>query len=139
MWTSWRRMLIAGLAAGVVLVGLANVSQAQVMRVSSNRMAQFQPFINPNFQVAPGLTISQQAFNIRTLGRAYQTVPPWVYGYNPYPPIYTNYGPIYRSPVYYSPPMYTPYSAPIYTPYYSAPIAPVYNPYGYNLYNPYFP
>jgi hypothetical protein len=42
------------------------------------------PNINPNFQIAPGLSVSQAAFNIRVLGRALQSVPPFALGYNPY-------------------------------------------------------
>ena len=42
------------------------------------------PIINPNFQIAPGLSVSQAAFNTRVLGRALQSVPPYALGYNPY-------------------------------------------------------
>lgn len=48
--------------------------------------------INPNFLLAPGLTISQYAGNIATLGQAYSQIPPYMMGYNPYPQA-VNYGP----------------------------------------------
>src|SRR5262245_35149762 len=37
--------------------------------------------------------IRQFAFNTALLGRAYQQVPAWVYGYNPYPQA-INFGPV---------------------------------------------
>jgi hypothetical protein len=40
---------------------------------------------SPYFQVRPGLTLQQLAFNVSTLGQALQNVPPYVYGINPYP------------------------------------------------------
>jgi hypothetical protein len=49
--------------------------------------------VNPRFQFYPGYPINQLAFNTRQLGRAAQNVPPWLYGYNPYPPV--NYAPSY--------------------------------------------
>jgi hypothetical protein len=51
--------------------------------------------INPRFQYTPGYPINQLAFNTALAGRAYQNVPPWLYGYNPYPPV--NYGQSYPS------------------------------------------
>jgi hypothetical protein len=44
-----------------------------------------QVFVNPFFQVRPGLTLAQAAYNISVLGQALQNVPPYVYGTNPYP------------------------------------------------------
>jgi plastocyanin len=40
--------------------------------------------INPNFQIAPGLTLPQAAFNISVIGQALRQVPPYAFGYNPY-------------------------------------------------------
>jgi hypothetical protein len=37
----------------------------------------------PYFQVAPGLTLQQAAFNIRTMGAAYAAFPPWAAGFSP--------------------------------------------------------
>jgi hypothetical protein len=51
------------------------------------------PNINPNFQITPGLSVSQAAFNIRVLGRALRSVPPYALGYNPYAsPMMSSYG-----------------------------------------------
>jgi hypothetical protein len=41
-------------------------------------------WVNPAFQVAPGLTVGQAAFNTRVLGRALSSVPPYALGFNPY-------------------------------------------------------
>jgi hypothetical protein len=41
---------------------------------------------NPFFQVRPGLTLQQYAFNLETIGRAASTIPPYALGYNPYVP-----------------------------------------------------
>jgi hypothetical protein len=50
--------------------------------------------INPNFQVAPGLTGRQLAYNMGVLGNAAAQIPPWMAGYNPYPPAIVNSGPL---------------------------------------------
>jgi hypothetical protein len=42
------------------------------------------PGVNPFFQVSPGLTIGQAAFNLSTLGNALSRFPPWAFGANPY-------------------------------------------------------
>jgi hypothetical protein len=47
--------------------------------------AHAQVFVSPFFQVRPGLTLAQAAYNISVLGQALQNVPPYVYGINPYP------------------------------------------------------
>jgi hypothetical protein len=51
----------------------------------SDARAQAQVFVNPFFQVRPGLSLAQAAYNISALGQALQNVPPYVYGVNPYP------------------------------------------------------
>jgi hypothetical protein len=48
-------------------------------------------FINPRFQNTPGYPINQLAYNTALFGRAISNIPPWVAGYNPYPPV--NFGP----------------------------------------------
>ncbi len=42
--------------------------------------------VNPNFQIAPGLSLPQAAFNTAVLGNALSAVPPYALGFNPYPP-----------------------------------------------------
>jgi hypothetical protein len=50
-------------------------------------------------------SLRQWAFNTAVIGRTYARLPPWLFGYNPYPP--QNYGPVYQ-PVgpAYPPPVY---------------------------------
>jgi len=108
MLKSLRYFVIVGVLALAVLALTSNTSQAQV-RVLTNS----QSLVNPYYRVAPGLSLNQAAFNIRVMGRAYSNVPPWLYGYNPYP------NPIVVAPPYV-PPVY-----PYYNPYlYSFPVNP---------------
>lgn len=72
--------------------------------------------VNPNYYLPNGMTVSQYAYNVRTLGNAYASIPPWLYGYNPYPQV-VNYGPSYSVPTI---PYYSPYSI-------------GYNPYAYGI------
>jgi hypothetical protein len=69
--------LLAALAA------LATAGSVQAALPLSQRIAPFQP-INPNFQIAPGLTARQYAYNTAIIGQALAQVPPYAYGYNPY-------------------------------------------------------
>jgi hypothetical protein len=131
MRSMWRGTVLA--VAAVVVVGvMAVAAQAappnyHYNRVAYNRgpvvMPNFSSLPNPNFYVAPGLRINQAAYNIRVLGNAYASVPPYVYGYNPYPQV-ANYGPVY------------PYNTFNYAPTY--PIVRPYPVYPYNLYGPGF-
>ena len=123
--------------AGWLLVGPGTPSaHAQRRPMTVNQQSAYNLYrstVNPRWYVAPGLTLNQYAYNMSVLGRAYSNVPPYMLGYNPYPSV-INYGPVYRTPTYYTP-YYYPYS--IYTPY------SLYNPYA--LYgtglttNPYLP
>lgn len=49
--------------------------------------------VNPNYPIAPGLTLNQFTYNQAMMGRAYSFYPPWVFGYNPYAQ-FINYGPV---------------------------------------------
>jgi len=81
-----------------------------------------QSLINPNYLIAPGLTVRQYAYNISVLGQAYARVPPYALGYNPYLRVYNPYQYSYNPYLY----TYNPYAA--------------YSPYGlYGLYGPYGP
>lgn len=116
---SLRGFVMVAAAALVVGAVATSASQAQV-RVLPNS----QSLVNPYWRVAPGLPLNQAAYNIRVLGNAYSQVPPWMYGYNPYP------SPIIVTPAY-----------PVYPTYYGG------NPYGYYgypnygvpLYGSYYP
>jgi hypothetical protein len=90
------------------------------------------PLVNPNYQIAPGLSVNQYAYNLSVIGRAYSRVPPYALGYNPYMSNYVGYSPYlgytpayssYTVPSFY----YNPYTLGVYSPLtYSA----YYNPYG---------
>jgi hypothetical protein len=61
------------------LGGVALLSAAVLLVAVPESKAQ-----NPFFQVAPGLTLQQYATNVATIGRAFQQVPPYALGFNPY-------------------------------------------------------
>jgi hypothetical protein len=127
MLQSFRRFTLLGLAALVVTAALAaSPAQAQ-FRPVRNSVYNYN-LANPNYFVAPGLTLNQAAYNIRVLGSAYQSVPPYALGYNPYVRS-AYYGPGYSSYPSYSMPYSYGYSS--YNPYWT----PYYNP--YNYYYPY--
>jgi hypothetical protein len=75
--------------------------------------------VNPNYWVAPGLTINQYAYNQAVLGQALSNVPPYALGYNPYP-AYANFGPVYNVAPLYNPLM-NPYAGVLGVPYYGNP------------------
>src|SRR5262249_7876386 len=50
---------------------------------------------NPRFQYVPGYPINQMAYQTALFGRAIRQVPPWVYGYNPYPSPIINNGQVF--------------------------------------------
>src|SRR4051794_28023465 len=76
--------------AGAALLAAAPGS-AQAQRYIRYPAVTTNPYVNPNYQIAPGLSISQYAYNTALMGRAYSYVPPYALGYNPYPPL-INYG-----------------------------------------------
>jgi hypothetical protein len=96
---------------------------------------------NPYFQVRPGLTLQQAAFNVAVMGQALQNVPPYALGYNPYrgggglagaATLANNSNPYLNAyaAAYSSPYMGANYAASMYgNPYY-----PYYDPYGSALY-----
>src|SRR5262245_47751953 len=114
MSKSLRRFGIVA-AAALLLVGATSTASYAQVRVLTNS----QSIVNPYYRIAPGLPLNQAAYNISVMGRAYSRVPPWVFGYNPYPapiittpvvtPVYPYYG-MYPASVY-------PYPYPAYSPY----------------------
>ncbi|HJT76157.1 MAG TPA: hypothetical protein VJ739_03055 [Gemmataceae bacterium] len=111
MFTSLRRFALLSAAALLVVGTLTATSHAQARVLwNSNRL------INPNYQIYPGLSYRQYAYNMALLGRAYSQIPPYALGYNPYGTYYVN-----------------PYASYGYNPYASY----GYNPYAYYGYNPY--
>jgi hypothetical protein len=106
----------AGIAASWAVVGLAPPAWGQVSFGQRPIYGQMPFPLNPNPQIAPGVSLQQYAFNVQVLGRAYGNIPPYLLGYNPYLQ-YGYYGPPYGSTVVQ--PVYLP-SAPSYgagTPY----------------------
>jgi hypothetical protein len=84
--------------AVVVLAGAALLGTGPAARAQFNfRRVGFVPPnapINPHYYLNPYMTLNQYAFNTATLGQAYASVPPYLYGYNPYPsPIFSG-GPV---------------------------------------------
>jgi hypothetical protein len=116
-------MLFCGRGAGVVTVGalLVTASLGAAVEAHPPQAAKVYPstagFVNPNYMVAPGLTLNQYAYNLSVLGRVYSQIPPYALGYNPYPPS-INYTAGYSGLV----PAYSYYMP--------------YSRYGYGLYSP---
>src|SRR5262249_46450321 len=99
MATTFKVLRLSGLLGVALLVG-APAAQAQPGRFPVNLGgAQVLPnsaaLINPAFQIRPGLTLNQAAYNTMVMGRALNSIPPWVAGYNPYPSPIINQSPIY--------------------------------------------
>ena len=147
MWTRPRRFAVVAVIALVAVLGSELVSaKAQTgRRLNPTGPTVFYPTrpVNPNWLVAPGVTLRQWAYNTSVLGNAYSTVPPYMFGYNPYPSPVVTYGPSYPAlNPYWNP--YTAYTgynpylvyATLYNPYlYAASLNNPYNPYGLYGYN----
>jgi len=86
--------------------GRVPMTVSQQSALNLNRAA-----VNPNFYIAPGLTLRQHAYNVSVLGRAYSHIPPYMLGYNPYP-VVVNYGPVYPVVPGYYPYVYQPVVTP---------------------------
>jgi len=72
--------------------------------------------VNPNGFTGAFPTGQQQLYNARVVGRSIAAIPPYAYGYNPYPSPIVNTGPVYPSTPYYPASPYatlstTPYAA----------------------------
>ena len=59
--------------------------------------------INPNYNIAPGLSLRQAAYNTAVMGRAVSNIPPYALGYNPYTSPVISSGPVVNSGGYPSP------------------------------------
>jgi hypothetical protein len=100
-------MSIFGKHMGALVLGVAGLlsATAQPLRAQTRQIltAQQQFPINPYWQVRPGLSQSQYLYNFTARAQALQQMPPWAYGYNPYPPtIYQqNSSPTYGYPYSY--------------------------------------
>jgi hypothetical protein len=92
MWTFARRIGVVGLAVAAWLAFEAPAAQAQVRIIPS--FQQRNPY-NPSLvYVAPGLTQAQYLAQVRAYARTAAQIPPWLYGYNPYPSPIISTGPV---------------------------------------------
>ena len=126
-----KKLTGAALLAGLVALGPA-VSQAHAQFFRQRTLGVYSSGVNPNapfynplmptYRAGPGTSMQQAMFNQFAPLRAASRLPPWIYGYNPYP-----------SPIYYSPtpyvPMYNPYNT--YVPYANPYVSGYFNPYAY--------
>jgi hypothetical protein len=106
MFNNIRRIVLVAVA--VLLVGAVCVQPAaayppsmapRIARSTGGLGFPYSAGVNPYYQIWPGMTINQYAYNTALLGRAYSNVPPYALGYNPYPsPVY-----MYGAYPYYSP------------------------------------
>jgi len=86
---------------------------------------------SPFFQVRPGLSLQQAAFNVAVMGQALQNVPPYAFGVNPYPRTLVNPGATMTS--YAANPYISPYASLYGNPYTGGDYASQYGyPYGYS-------
>lgn len=80
-----RSRTVAMLLVSGFLLGNAAPPAAAQFNLRTIPSAQQQFPVNPYFLVAPGMTQAQYLNNVRAYARTAQQIPPWVYGYNPYP------------------------------------------------------
>jgi hypothetical protein len=111
-----RRFAAAALAGSAVLVvaapdvfaqrrvvpGTGNPLAQPITPITRTAMPAVLPFsningapINPNFRIAPNLTLAQAAFNTALSGAAISMVPAWAFGYNPYVSPVLSTGPVF--------------------------------------------
>src|SRR5262245_53483612 len=82
---------------GLIVLVLGAPAQGQIRRapgLGGPVIPSFNPYaINPNpFIPGTNQTYRQFAYNTAVLGAAAASIPPWLYGYNPYPQA-VNFGP----------------------------------------------
>lgn len=74
-------------------LGLASFAQAQFIIRNNPGFQPINPY-NPSWRNNPGLSFSQYQAVIRAQARTAATIPPWLYGYNPYPSPIISTGPV---------------------------------------------
>jgi hypothetical protein len=94
-----RRAGTALLAASMVLGLTVSTSRAQVRLPPIATPS----VVNPAFTTAPGIQIYSNLYNTALLGRAIRSIPPYAFGYNPYPTPIINSAPILNNMPYLSP------------------------------------
>jgi hypothetical protein len=103
---------LVGAAATWAVLALAPLAWGQASFGQRPIYGQMPFPINPNPQIAPGVSLQQYSFNVRVLGNAYRNIPPYLLGYNPYVR-YAVYGSPYGAGVF-QPAVYNP-SPPVYS------------------------
>jgi hypothetical protein len=106
----WLRRFGTGALAGLAALALLSDSaSAQFIRPGGRMPSlvglQSQLLFNrpnTNFYFADGTSLKQLAYNTAVLGTAASFIPPYLLGYNPYPPM-VNYGPSYPTAGPYNP------------------------------------
>jgi hypothetical protein len=99
MLASAKRFGLAAALAGVAALGALTPAHAQPPLYLGRGPVPVAPQpINPNFQIAPGLMVRQAAYNNAVLGRSLAQVPPYAFGYNPYPQV-ASFGPSFPTVV----------------------------------------
>jgi hypothetical protein len=104
MYTLTKRLGVAAVAIGAVC-SLASTASAQVKLAPSPQ--RIFP-VNPNPYIAPGVRLSQYAYNVSVLGKVYSQIPPYLLGYNQ-----TGFGGVYQPGTFIPSPYgggYAPYS-----------------------------
>jgi hypothetical protein len=102
------------IAAQVLQNAISLAQRGQAQSISLALIKPATPY-NTNPMIAPGVSLLQYAYNTAVLGRAYSQIPPYLLGYNPYPPAAVSYGGGY-GPQTFQPATYNPYSTPAYAP-----------------------
>jgi hypothetical protein len=93
-------MISSSRLAVLALVGLAFVGASADAQYSATARPTIIPYpVNPNQQIAPNLTYRQAAYNMAVLGRGASQIPPYLYGYNPYPSPIIASGPAISAPI----------------------------------------
>jgi hypothetical protein len=105
--------------AGIVGFGFAVPSahaqfRQRTLPLYSSGVSPNMPFynpVNPMYRAAPGMTMQQAMFNQYQALSAAASLPPWMYGYNPYPSPIIATPPVlpYQVPAYGAYPSFTPY------------------------------
>src|SRR5689334_18553453 len=91
MATYANRLSVAALASVALWALAAGPAEAQFRIMNTNA-----GMINPLWRVGPGMVpLNQAAYNTAVFGNALSRIPPWAFGYNPYPQL-QNFGPVYN-------------------------------------------
>jgi hypothetical protein len=96
MSTSKVRTVLTILVGLAVAGTIAPRARAQTRVVMPGVPSLASQAINPNFRLAPNLTIGQAAFNTTMAGQALQQVPAFAFGFNPFPRV-ANFGPTFQT------------------------------------------